>query len=54
MSLHNLLELDNGKKIAFVCNDCGGEHNKWQGQCAHCGAWNTLEEIPLSKLNSET
>ena len=38
-----------GKKIAFVCNDCGGEHNKWQGQCAHCGAWNTLEEIRLSE-----
>ena len=38
-----------GKKIAFVCNDCGGEHNKWQGQCAHCGAWNTLEEIRFSE-----
>ena len=26
----------------FVCSDCGGEHPKWQGQCAECGAWNTL------------
>lgn len=26
----------------FVCNDCGSEHPKWQGQCADCGAWNTL------------
>ena len=41
-----------GKKIAFVCNDCGGEHNKWQGQCAHCGAWNTLEEIRFSENTS--
>ena len=41
-----------GKKIAFVCNDCGGEHNKWQGQCAHCGAWNTLEEIRFSEDKS--
>ena len=26
----------------FVCSDCGSEHPKWQGQCAACGAWNTL------------
>ena len=26
----------------FVCGDCGSEHPKWQGQCADCGAWNTL------------
>ena len=26
----------------FVCNDCGSEHPKWQGQCTECGAWNTL------------
>lgn len=29
-------------KTAYVCADCGAEHNKWQGQCAECGAWNTL------------
>ncbi|MEO8459969.1 MAG: DNA repair protein RadA [Dokdonella sp.] len=29
-------------KTAYVCSECGGEHNKWQGQCADCGAWNTL------------
>jgi DNA repair protein RadA/Sms len=34
-------------KTAYVCGDCGGEHNKWQGQCAECGAWNTLSEIVL-------
>ena len=26
----------------FVCSACGSEHPKWQGQCADCGAWNTL------------
>lgn len=34
-------------KKAFVCNDCGGEHQKWQGQCNDCGQWNTLQEIIL-------
>jgi DNA repair protein RadA/Sms len=34
-------------KTAFVCSECGSEHNKWQGQCAGCGAWNTLSEIVL-------
>ncbi len=37
------------KKIAFVCDDCGADHNKWQGQCAHCGAWNTLVEVRISQ-----
>jgi DNA repair protein RadA/Sms len=34
-------------KVAYVCNECGGEHNKWQGQCGECGAWNSLSEIVL-------
>ena len=25
-----------------VCDACHGESPKWQGQCPHCGAWNTL------------
>lgn len=35
-------------KTAYVCNDCGADHSKWQGQCSECGAWNTLSEIRLS------
>ena len=34
-------------KSAFVCNDCGAEFKKWQGQCSECGAWNTLSEVRL-------
>ena len=37
-------------KVAFVCADCGAEHNKWQGQCAACGEWNTLREFILPKV----
>ena len=36
------------RKTAYVCNDCGSDHSKWQGQCSDCGAWNTLTEITLS------
>jgi DNA repair protein RadA/Sms len=31
-------------KSVYVCTECGGESPKWQGQCPHCGAWNTLVE----------
>ncbi|WP_024889891.1 DNA repair protein RadA [Luteimonas huabeiensis] len=32
-------------RTAYVCAECGAEHGKWQGQCAGCGAWNTLSEF---------
>jgi len=28
----------------YVCTECGGQSTKWQGQCPHCEAWNTLVE----------
>ncbi|HEY1326169.1 MAG TPA: DNA repair protein RadA [Casimicrobiaceae bacterium] len=28
----------------YACTECGGQAPKWQGQCPHCGAWNTLVE----------
>jgi len=31
-------------KTAYACTECGGQSSKWQGQCGHCGAWNTLVE----------
>lgn len=38
-------------KLQYQCNACGSLHPKWSGQCAECGAWNTLEESisPLTK-----
>lgn len=35
-------------KIAFVCNECGSDYSKWQGQCNACGAWNSLSEFKVS------
>ena len=31
-------------KTQYVCKSCGAIHNKWNGQCNDCEAWNTLEE----------
>ena len=31
-------------KTIYSCTECGGEVAKWQGQCPHCTAWNTLVE----------
>jgi DNA repair protein RadA/Sms len=38
------------QKTAFVCNDCGSDYAKWQGQCSDCGAWNTLAEVKLGPV----
>ncbi|OGA51393.1 MAG: DNA repair protein RadA [Betaproteobacteria bacterium RIFCSPLOWO2_12_FULL_62_13] len=31
-------------KSIYSCTECGGQVLKWQGQCPHCQAWNTLLE----------
>lgn len=31
-------------KTVYTCTECGGQSPKWQGQCPHCLAWNTLLE----------
>jgi len=31
-------------KTIYTCTECGGQLPKWQGQCPHCQAWNTLVE----------
>ena len=38
----------------FVCNDCGVEHAKWQGQCSECGAWNTLTRFSPGKTSQRS
>lgn len=41
-------------KTAYFCQECGTQHVKWQGQCAGCGAWNTLVEEIVEKTASST
>ena len=31
-------------KTVYSCTECGGQTPKWQGQCPHCNAWNSLVE----------
>src|SRR2546429_6445859 len=31
-------------RTLYQCSECGGQSPKWQGQCPHCSAWNTLIE----------
>ena len=32
------------QRSQYVCQQCGGVHSKWSGQCDHCGGWNSLVE----------
>lgn len=36
------------KKI-YACTSCGGTSPKWEGRCAHCGEWNTIQEEIIQK-----
>jgi DNA repair protein RadA/Sms len=37
-------------KSTYSCTECGGQTLKWQGQCPHCQAWNTLVEAVSEKV----
>ena len=41
-------------KTAYVCNDCGAEFSRWQGQCSACKAWNTISEVWLISASNST
>lgn len=40
-------------KSAYVCNDCGADFVRWQGQCTECGAWNSISEVRLPSLTKQ-
>ena len=40
------------QKSVYSCTECGGQALKWQGQCPHCQAWNTLIETIADKIVS--
>lgn len=42
------------RKSAYVCNDCGADYTKWQGQCSSCNAWNTMSEVRISNSPVKT
>lgn len=40
-------------KKVYICDSCGNEFPKWQGQCPGCGDWNRIKEFKVSKLSSK-
>ena len=40
-------------KIAFVCQECGADYPRWNGQCTSCGEWNTIKEVRLGSASSD-
>ena len=41
-------------KTAYVCNDCGAEFSRWQGQCSACKAWNTISQVRVISASNST
>lgn len=39
-------------KRAFVCQECGADYPRWQGQCSACQSWNNITEIRLAATKS--
>ena len=39
-------------KSIYTCTECGGQSLKWQGQCPHCTAWNTLLETVAEAVHA--
>lgn len=41
--------MKNRQITRYVCQKCGAQFPKWQGQCSQCGAWNSLVETAILK-----
>ena len=41
-------------KKYYVCEECGGEATKWQGQCLDCNSWNSYKEFFVTSDNCTT
>jgi DNA repair protein RadA/Sms len=39
-------------KTAYVCNECGQDFPRWQGQCNTCQAWNCITEVRLGNSSA--
>lgn len=36
-------------KTTYICQQCGAQYSKWQGQCSECQQWNTISEEVLTQ-----
>jgi len=39
-------------KTSFVCEQCGADYPRWNGQCTECGEWNTIKEVRLGSATA--
>ncbi|QSX30912.1 DNA repair protein RadA [Shewanella cyperi] len=39
-------------KTAYVCNECGQDFPRWQGQCSACHEWNSITEVRLGAVTT--
>jgi DNA repair protein RadA/Sms len=37
-------------QLRYVCQACGTQQPKWQGQCPDCGEWNTLQQEAVANV----
>lgn len=40
-------------RSVFFCSECGNETPRWEGQCPHCRAWNSLVEQRATKVGRQ-
>ncbi len=41
-------------KTTYLCQNCGAQYARWQGQCNACKEWNTLVEEVIEKKPEKT
>ena len=39
-------------QTTFICSNCDAQFPKWQGRCAECGKWGTIEESSKFKVQN--
>lgn len=40
------------QRSVYVCQQCGQDYPRWEGQCGNCGSWNTLVEEVKTEARS--
>jgi DNA repair protein RadA/Sms len=41
-------------RTSYVCSNCGTSYARWEGKCASCGTWNSLQEEVVVRDNADT
>ena len=41
-------------RTSYVCSNCGTSYARWEGKCASCGTWNSLQEEVVVRESADT